>query len=84
MNLPEYQPCTPASEGSNEIIWTWGSTPKAVSRFKTVCDWIPHLESYDQMHNMKLLVKRAVAQAHFFAALCKEIYTSAAAQKARE
>jgi hypothetical protein len=36
------------------------------------------------MHNMKLLVKRAVVQAHFFAALCKEIYTSAAAQKARE
>jgi hypothetical protein len=83
-NLPEYQPCTPASEGSNETIWTWGSTPKTVSRFKTVGDRIPHLEGCDQMHNMKMLVKGAIAQAHLVEALSKEIYNSAAAQKARE
>jgi hypothetical protein len=46
-NLPEYQPCTPPSEGSNETTWTWGSTPKTVSQFKTVGDQIPHLEGCD-------------------------------------
>jgi hypothetical protein len=36
------------------------------------------------MHNIKLLVKGAVTQAHLVATLSKEIYNSAAAQKARE
>jgi hypothetical protein len=36
------------------------------------------------MHNMKLLIKGAVAQAHLVAAHSKEIYNSATAQKARE
>jgi hypothetical protein len=36
------------------------------------------------MHNIRLLVKGAVAQAHLVAALSKEIYALAAAQKARE
>ncbi|KAG2001217.1 hypothetical protein GB937_010389 [Aspergillus fischeri] len=43
-----------------------------------------HLQGYNQIHNLKMLDKGAVTQAHLDTVLSKDPYNSAAAQKARE